>query len=384
VMGFFTPPRIVWGPGAIEQLSALGAHRAFLVVDPRLGRLERHRRVAEEFAKSDTTIEVFRDFTVPPTVQSVTHAAEEVRRFGPDWIVALGGGSTLDTGKALWALYEQPDLALASVSPLVELMLRRRARFVAIPTTSGSGSEASWVAHLWGAEGAPIELASRELVPDWALLDPGFPVSLPLPETLDSAWEVLGQALEALASAWSNPFSDAHAREAIQTAFYSLPKTVRQLDDVEARAPLHYAATSAGLAASNAQLGVGHALARALVGPTGLSYGRLLGILLPAVTEFNYPGARERYASLTDPPGTNPSNNRSTLAERLRSLADQLRFPKSLASAGVSEEQIRAALPEIVDRTLHGPSLTANPRIPTGSEIEALLWSAFHGRSVTF
>ncbi|MFZ0891066.1 MAG: iron-containing alcohol dehydrogenase [Thermoplasmata archaeon] len=383
-MGFFTPPRIVWGPGAIEQLSALGAHRAFLVVDPRLGRLERHRRVAEEFAKSDTTIEVFRDFTVPPTVQSVTHAAEELRRFGPDWIIALGGGSTIDTGKALWGLYEQPGLAFASMNPLVELTLRRKARFAAIPTTSGSGSESSWVAHLWGEDGAPIELASRELVPDWALLDPGFPVSLPLTETLDSAWETLGQALEALASAWSNPFSDAHAREAIQTVFYSLPKTIRQLDDREARAPLHYAATAAGLAASNAQLGVGHALARALVGPTGLSYGRLLGIVLPAVTEFNYPGARERYASLTDPPGANPTNNRSTLAERLRSLADQVRFPKSLAAAGVSEGQIRAALPQIREWTLRGPSIAANPRVPTASEVEALLWTVFHGRSVTF
>ncbi|MFZ1024329.1 MAG: iron-containing alcohol dehydrogenase [Thermoplasmata archaeon] len=383
-MGFFTPPRIVWGPGAIEQLSALGAHRAFLVVDPRLARLERHRRVAEELAKSDTTIEVFRDFTVPPTIQSVTHAAEELRRFGPDWIVALGGGSTIDTGKALWALYEQPDLVLAAVNPLVELTLRRKARFAAIPTTSGSGSEASWVAHLWGDDGTPIELASRELVPDWALLDPGFPVSLPLPETLDSAWEILGQALEALASAWSNPFSDAHAREAIQTVLYSLPKTIRELDDPEGRAPLHYAATAAGLAASNAQLGIGHALARALVGPTGLSYGRLLGILLPSVTEFNYPGARERYASLTDPPGAIPTNNRSTLAERLRSLADQLRFPKSLAAAGVSEEQIRAALPDILERTLRGPSIAANPRIPTRVEVEALIWIAFHGRSVTF
>jgi alcohol dehydrogenase class IV len=383
-MGFFTPPRIVWGPGAIEELSALGARRAFLVVDPRLGRLERHRRIAEELAKTDTTIEVFRDFTVPPTVRSITHAAEELRRFGPDWIVALGGGSTIDTAKALWVLYEQPDLALAAMNPLVELSLRRKARLVAIPTTSGSGSEASWVAHLWDEEGAPIELASRDLVPDWAILDPGFPVSLPLAETLDSAWEILAQALEALASAWNNPFSDAHAREAIQTVFYALPKVVRQLDDMESRAPLHYAATSAGLAASNAQLGIGHALARALVGPTGLSYGRLMGILIPAVTEFNFPGARERYASLTDPPGTNPTNNRATLADRLRLLADQLRFPKSLAGAGISEEQIRAALPGIVERTLRGPSTVANPRVPTAAEVEALLWAVFHGRSVTF
>jgi alcohol dehydrogenase class IV len=371
--GFFTAPRIAWGPGAIEQLSGLGARRALVVVDPTVARAGGHRRVVEELAKSDTTVEVVDDLAAPDRPDDLARLVARITGARADWVVAVGGGRVIDGAKAARLLAGRPDLSLTSFSPVVDLPDPPPVRAVAIPTTSGSGSEASWSADLWAADGTPVELAHRALVPDWALVDPAFAEALTPELRIDGALETAGQALESYLSAWANPFSDALAVDALATVLERLPHALRWSDDPDAKAALHYAATSSGLAASNAQRGVAHALARSLLGPTGLSYGRLLGIVLPAVLEFDRPSARDRLEALTTAVMRGEGANRVPLAVRFARLFESFRIPTDLASAGVDPERVRGPRATIVAHVLRSPAVLANPRVPSAEEVGRLL-----------
>ncbi|MGD0250964.1 MAG: iron-containing alcohol dehydrogenase [Thermoplasmata archaeon] len=375
--GFFTSPRIAWGPGAIEQLSGLGARRAVVVVDPAVSRAGGPRRVVEELAKSETTVEVIDDLSDPDRRDELDRLAARFRGAGADWVVAVGGGRLIDAVKAARLGAERSGTGWESITPVLDLPDPPRVRCVAIPTTSGSGSEASWTADLWGPDGAPVELAHRSLTPDWALVDPTFAAALPQDLVLDGAFETLTQALEAYLSAWANPFSDAFAVDAVLTVLDRLPHALRWSDDPDARSALHFAATGAGLAASNAQRGVAHALARSLMSPTGLSYGRLLGILLPHVLEFDRPSARDRVEAITRAASRTDDRGSTPLAARLLRTLETFHFPTSLAVAGVERSQLDAARSSIVTDTLRSPAVLANPRVPTPADIERLLETAF-------
>ncbi|HTT15497.1 MAG TPA: iron-containing alcohol dehydrogenase [Thermoplasmata archaeon] len=375
--GFFLAPRIAWGPGAIEQLSGLGIARAFLLVDPAVAAHEGPRRVAEELAKAGSVVATVADLAAPDRVPTVRALADRLRASGADGLVAVGGGRTLDAAKAARLLASEPTLDPEALPPDLDEGGGLPTRLVAIPTTSGSGSEASWSADLEAADGRPIELAHRAMVPDWALVDPAFAEPLPPERLLDGALETAAQAIEAYLSAWANPFSDALAVHAATTVVRRTGHALRwNTDDPEARAALHYAATAAGLAASNAQRGLAHALARALVAPTGLPYGRLVGIVLPFVLEYDQPGARERLealglaVALPDDAGRLAS---PPWPQRLRRLYDLWRVPTDLKAAGVPSEPVERHRAAIVAATLRSPAVLANPRVPSEPEVEALL-----------
>lgn len=370
---YFTSPAIAWGPGAIEQLSSLGARRAAVVVDPAVARADGHARVVEELVKGEAVLEVVADLEGPDRLPTSQQLASRLRAFAPDWIVAVGGGRTIDGAKAARLAFEIPELDLAAPPPILSLPEPPRSRFVAVPTTSGSGAEASWVADVETADGDPLEIATRALVPDWALVDARLAQSLPPKLAIFGALETAVQAAEAYLSAWASPFSDALAVDAFSTVIHRLPRAVRWSDDPDARSALHYAATAAGLAASNSQRGLAHALARALERPTGLPYAQLAGILLAPVLEFDRNGARERLEVLEAAvrnPG-DPSN--PPLPTRLRRLHDLLGVPRDLESAGVAPGPLLAQRDSIVARALRSPAVLANPRVPTPAEVAQLV-----------
>ncbi|MCI4357573.1 MAG: iron-containing alcohol dehydrogenase [Thermoplasmata archaeon] len=381
---FFIAPRVSAGPAALEQLGSLGAQRAAVVVDPAIVEAERTQRVVEELAQSSAAVEVLRWDGPEPTVPLVDALAGRLRSFAPDWIVGVGGGRTLDGAKAAWVRYARPQLDLASLTPLDELKLRSVAGFVAVPSTSGSGCDVSWTTMVRSSEGRAIELASRELVPDWALLDPALPATMPPEVTVDTGAELIGHAVEAIVSEWANPFSDAFAREALATAFSNLPKAVRRPEDLEVRLALHHAASFAGLAASNAQFGAAHALAVALGPETTVSYGRLLGILLPYVSEFNYPSSRERLERASAVLGAGAGKDRSAVAERLRTLLLPLGIPRTLKDAGLPSTVLSTGRERVVSRARASSATVANPRVASEEEYARLLGCAFDGVAVMF
>ena len=377
MMGFFTSPSICIGPGSIEQLSSLGVRRALVVVDPTVADRGGDRRIREELLKDGAQVEVSRSVTLAPTLDSLAPGSRTASEFSPDWIVAVGGGSTIDTAKGIWLRYARPELDLSSLTPLTELRLRERARFVAVPTTSGSGSEATWMAHFWDAQRRPVEIASRELVPDWALLDPTLPISMPAGITIDSAMDALAHALEALASAWSTLLSDGLAREAVGTLIPWLPEVLDHPEDLEMRGAVHSAATMAGLAISNAQSGLVHAIAHAIGPRSGLSHGRLVAILLPWVLEFNFPAARDAYQSLGGTLGAAAVQQAASFGDWFRQFNGRLGIPSTLAAAGVDVQALREQQAEWLPYVQSATSFGANPRIPSANELVALLARAF-------
>lgn len=374
--GFFTSPRVAWGPGAVEQLSGLEARRAFVVVDPNVVSRNGQHRVLEELSKSQTTVETVTAPVHADRLEEVEGVAAKARAFSPDWIVGVGGGRTLDLAKAVRLLVEAPTLTLSSLTPVFELPDPPRCRCVAIPTTSGSGSEASWAVDLRNSDDEPVELAHRSLTPDWALVDAGFAETLSNEQRRDGGAEALGQATEAYLSAWANPFSDALAVAVARTVFERLPHALKWSDDPEAKEALHYAATLSGLAASNAQRGVGHALARALMPVTGRSYGELVGILLPHVVEFDRPSARDRIEAMATALQRPDDRTAVPLGTRLLRLYDVIRLPSSLVAAGVDAAKVEENRRTIVANTLRSPGVLANPRVPAPADVELLLTAA--------
>jgi len=377
--GFFTSPGIAWGPGALEQLSGLGAQRAVVVVDAAIAALPPVQRITEEFAKSSTVVEVRNAGSDPDRIDSVTELARRFGEFGPDWIVAVGGGRTLDGVKAARLLFERPDLSLPTLTAVLDFPTPPRSRLVAVPTTSGSGSDASWSVDLVSTEGQPLEVAHRALIPDWAVVDVGFSEGLSSDLRRDGGVEALALATEAYLSAWANPFSDALATSVVRTVFERLVHAVRWSDDPEAKEALHAAATLAGLATSNAQRGVAHALARALAGPTGVSYARLLGVFLPRVLEFDRPSARDRIEELGLLVRTADERATVPFETHLLRLYDTLRVPVSLSSLGIDRTRLEPLRPAVVAATLRSPAVLANPRVPGAREVEALLDAALVG-----
>ncbi|MFZ0700184.1 MAG: iron-containing alcohol dehydrogenase [Thermoplasmata archaeon] len=371
--GFFTAPRVAWGPGAVEQLSGLGIRSALVLIDPTIAALDPARRVVQELARSETPAVVVDDIPATATLRTLARLIDRSQSASFDTVLGVGGGSLIDLAKALVATRARPDLDVRALTPLAEIAGPARPRLIAIPTTGGSGSEATGSSNLLAEDGSTIELVHRDLTPDWALVDPIFGRSMPPALAIDTGMEVVAHALEAIASEWANPFSDALARDAAVAALTALPRLARHPRDEEARTSLFYAATRAGLAASNAQLGLAHALARALLPDTGLGYGRLLGIVLPYVVDFNFGSARDRYLSLGPVLSEPVGQNHATLSERLHALGEQLQIPRSLAAAGVPLDALRAQRTAIVQRALHSTTCIANPRVPSPEELRRLV-----------
>ncbi len=382
MQGFFTAPSIVWGPGAIEQLSALGAKEVLLLVDREVHRHGGERRTEEELAKTGTHVVRYTEIDAEPTLASVERARAAIGSLAPDWIVAVGGGSTIDTAKALWIRLARPDLSLTDVTPLLELGLRSRIRCAALPTTGGSGSEATWSIHLTDDAGRPVEIASRELVPDWAVLDPAPTLTLSARRTAETGADAIAHALEAIASEWANPFADAAARQALAILVPVLPKVVRRGDDVGLRGEVQIAATLAGLAVSNAQYGVAHALARALGSALRRPHGSLVAALLPYVLEFNFPVARDRYQPLGSLLGAASVQSRGALAERIRQLWRSVDLPLTLGAAGVDAASLAPVREGVIAAAHRSPGAVANPRVPSPEELGRLLDAAVAGSVV--
>ncbi len=386
-MWFFTSPRLVFGPGSIEFLASLQARRALLICDRELARRGVPARVEEHLRTGGGDVRLFAEVDPEPKVSTVERALTAAKEFQPDVIVGLGGGSTLDVAKATYALYERPDLGLMDLHPLTDMTLGQRAILVGIPTTSGTGSEATWAVVLTEGEGGrKLELAHRELVPRWAILDPDLAATMPPKVTTDTAADALCHSVEAIASDWSNPFSDAYAKQAVEILMEELPRTTGAKGvPSPTRESLHYAATMGGLAFGNAQVGIAHAMAHALGSKFPVPHGRASGLFLPYSVEFNFDAARERYQKLRSALGAPHVASGHALADRIRTLWDQVGMSRTIPQAlPISAPEFERALPELVSRADQSTCVSSNPRLPTTAELERLFRAAWNGTRVDF
>lgn len=407
---FKIPPKLYFERGASQYLSKMpGISRVLIVTDETMQKLGYADKVEYYLRKrkQPVQIEVFADIEPDPSVETVRRGTAVMTRFQPDCIVALGGGSPMDAAKAMWLFYEYPDTDFEAIK-MKFLDIRKRvykyprlgskAQFVAIPTTSGTGSEVTSFAVITDKNSGNTKypLADYELTPDVAIIDPEYVYSLPGAVVADTGMDVLTHAIEAYVSVMANDYTDGLAIKAIQLVFENLEQSFLT-GDPAAREKMHNASTIAGMAFANAFLGINHSLAHKLGAEFGLAHGRTNAILMPHVIRYNagrptkfqsfpkyeYFKADVRYAEiarLIGLPAGSTADGVESLIQAVRKLNRALGIPESFQTAGVDEKQFLDCVGTLADRAFEDQCTTANPRLPLVKELEELYRKAYYGK----
>ena len=388
-MNRFTLPRdIYWGEGAIEELRKLDGKRAVLVLGG--GSMRRFGFVDKVLAylkEAGIETEFIENIEPDPSVQTVLKGAAKMREFEPDWIIAMGGGSPIDAAKAMWVFYEYPDTDFESlIQPFSFPTLRKKARFLAIPSTSGTGTEVTAFSVITDTEkGTKYPLADFNITPDIALVDPALAETMPPKLTAHTGMDALTHAIEAYTCMAANPLSDAYATGAIKKISQNLFKVLDNPKDAEARLELAQASTMAGIAFSNSMVGLVHSLGHALGAVAHLPHGLCMNLFLPYVLEYNKSVNGDKIAELllplagADIYAQTPADQRTDKTiETLYSIRDHLyeltQLPRNLRETGkVSESQ----LDEVAEKALNDGSIIYNPKEASLTQLREILQKAW-------
>ena len=349
----FCQTELFYGAGALQALQAETAHSVLVVADPFFAKSGEAARIGALVPGAAVT--VFGDVMPDPTLELVAQGLLVLQQCKPELLIALGGGSAIDCAKAMICLTDA------------------RPRFCAIPTTSGTGSEATSFSILTH-NGAKYPLIERQMLPDAAILDSDLLQQLPSTLIADAGMDILSHCLEAIAATGATPFSDALAAHSFCLVLQNLPASFQGQRAV--RGQIHLAATMAGMAFEQAGLGACHALSHALGGAFHLPHGRLNGILLPAVVQFNAQAVAGRYAALARQCGlagaSDPIAVRNLLSA-LRRLRAKLPLPATLQEAGVEPQQLQAHMPQLLHAAMQDACLQTNPRPASEADLRGIL-----------
>jgi len=379
-MWYFRAPQIVFGEDALTHLQNLDARRIAVVTDATLNRLGYARRVCEALP-AGAVAAVFDAIEPEPSLETARAGAAFLQSFAPDWIVAVGGGSVIDAAKAMWVLYANPEVDPSSINPIEDYGLRAKARFAAVPTTSGTGSEATWAIVLTDtAERRKLGLGSREAVPDLAVLDPEMVRELPARLTADTGLDALAHAVEGYTSTFHNDFCDGLCLQAARLVFAYLPRAWADGSDMEARTHLQNAATIAGLGFGNSMAALAHGMGHALGGVFHVPHGRAVALFLPYTVEFTAgAGETARYDEIAhalnlDPLA--PGEGAALLAAAIRQLERGVGQPLTLREAGIDPAAFEAELDALVENAMNDTQTLMAARIPDEDEMRALFRAA--------
>jgi acetaldehyde dehydrogenase/alcohol dehydrogenase len=409
-MWFRVPNQIYFNMNAVENLVQFPSRSTVIVTNAALeqfGLVD----VVRRYLPPHTLVHVSVIPDAEPEAKVVMQGVEILNVHRADQIVALGGGSVIDAAKIMKLKYQSPQADLEELAaPFLDLRKRvveyptekiHPARLIAIPTTSGTGSEVTPFAVLTDkSTGRKVTLADYSLTPDVAIVDPQFVMSMPRGLTADTGIDCLTHALEAGVSIYASPYTDSHAMQAMRLVFKYLPIAYEHPQDEEARSMMHNAACIAAMAFSNASVGVNHALAHAFGARFHVSHGRANALMLPYVIAYNaavptkfMPSpnqrayvAHKKYATMADLlglGGRSIDEKVGSLIAAVEQLLDQMGIPKSIAELGISKEDFEQALPDMIKAAFDDPSWRSNPRMPLMSELGDLFWQAWEGRAAT-
>jgi alcohol dehydrogenase class IV len=390
-MWFFNSPEIVFGSGALDYLEEIEGQRAFIVTDANIVALGFADQVCDKLGKAGMQCQVWAEVEPDPALETVQEGARVASAFRPDWIVGLGGGSCLDAAKGVWVLYERPDLTPDGINPIERLGLRQKARMIAIPTTSGTGAEATWGIVLTDeAEQRKLGLGSRENLPDMAFVDPSLAANLPPRLTAETGLDALTHAVEGYTSSWANDFCDGLCLKAIELIFKYLPRAYRDGSDSEAREKMHNAATLAGMGFGNSMVALAHSMAHSLGGVFHTPHGRGVVLFLPYSIEFIARGPTSmptRYADIArflGLPAETEQQGAASLVAAIRDLMTEVEQPQSLRELGLSREGLEANLESLATNAELDVYTVTSLRVPTRDEIIRLYRYAFEGWPIDF
>ena len=409
---FKVPEKIYFEAGSIEYLEKMpDIERAFIVTDEgmiKLGYVDKilyHLRKRQQYVHS----EIFSEVESDPSFDTIKKGVAAMRNFEPDVIIAIGGGSPMDAAKGMWLFYEHPEADVEGLK-LKFMDIRKRTykfpklgekcKMVAIPTTSGTGSEVTSFAVITDKQkNKKYPLADYELTPDVAIVDPDLVMSLPKSVTADTGMDVLTHALEAYVSNMASDYTDGLAEKAAELVIKNLEVAYDDGNNKLAREKMHNASTIAGMAFTNAFLGINHSLAHKLGAEFHLPHGRLNAIILPYVIKYNsskptkfvsfpkyeYFIADKKYYEIAKKIGLKADTVEegiNSLIAKIQEMNEHLNIPKSLQEAGVDEQEFLAKVDMLSDRAFEDQCTTANPRLPLVSELKQILLDSYYGKTI--
>ncbi|HIT85843.1 MAG TPA: bifunctional acetaldehyde-CoA/alcohol dehydrogenase [Candidatus Ornithomonoglobus intestinigallinarum] len=406
---FKVPDRIYFEKDSIQYLEKMpNISKAVIVTDPGMVALGYVDKILYYLRKREDPVHcrIYSDVEPDPSIETVMEGAKLMEEFKPDVIIALGGGSAMDAAKGMWLFYEHPDVNFNALR-LRFLDIRKRAfkfpkmtktQLVAIPTTSGTGSEVTSFAVISDKKNnMKYPLADYELTPNVAIIDPQFVMSLPKSATADTGLDVLTHAIEAYVSVMASDYTDGLAIKAIQLVFKYLPRAYKNgANDAEAREKMHNASCIAGMAFTNAFLGLNHSIAHKIGGEYHVPHGRANAVLLPYVIEYNaaipskfvsFPKykkfiADEKYAEIAHAlglPAKDAKEGVKSLVKAVKELMAEVNEPKSFAECGIDETEYMGKLADIANKAFEDQCTTANPKLPLVKEIEEIMKKAYYG-----
>lgn len=414
MLWFRTPQKVYFKNGCLpvalsELKDELGKKRAFVVTDRFLYKNGYANCITDKLSELGIAYHVFSDVQPDPTLANAQEGAREMAEFEPDVIIALGGGSAMDTAKIMWVLYEHPDVVFEDMAmDFMDIRKRiykfpkmgEKAYFVAVPTSAGTGSEVTPFAIITDQEtGTKYPIADYELLPNMAIVDADMMMNAPKGLTCASGIDVLTHALEAYASVMASDYTDAMALKAAKLVFDNLPSAYKNgANDPAAREKMANAACMAGMAFANAFLGVNHSMAHKLGAYHHLPHGIANALILTRVMRYNadptprkmgtfsqyqYPHTLERYAEVARYCGFGGKDDKESfenLIKQIEKLKKVIEIKPTIADYGVKEEDFLATLDEMVENAFNDQCTGANPRYPLMSEIKEIYLAAYYGK----
>jgi len=400
----FTLPRDLYhGKGSLEALKTLEGKKAIICVGG--GSMKRNGfldKAVDYLKEAGMEVQLFENVEPDPSVDTVMRGAKAMAEFKPDWIVAMGGGSPIDAAKAMWVFYEYPDTSFEDlITPFSFPTLRTKAKFCAIPSTSGTATEVTAFSVITDYEkGIKYPLADFNITPDVAIVDPALAETMPQKLTAHTGMDAMTHAIEAYVSTLHCDYTDPLALHAIKLIHNNLKKSYD--GDMIARDTMHNAQCLAGMAFSNALLGIVHSMAHktgAAFSGGHIIHGCANAMYLPKVIKYNSKNeeAAERYAEIArfiDLKGETTEELVDALIAELRSMNDQLNIPQAIKNYGpggvkadesiIDEKEFMDKLSETAKNAIADACTGSNPRIPTQEEMEKLLVAVYYDKDIDF
>lgn len=385
----FTIPREVYtGDDAIEVLRDLKGKKAFIVVGSERtiqdGTVAKVQSLLKE-ANMEST--VFQGVEHDPSFDTVQKGTEALREFGADWIIAIGGGSPIDAAKSMWIFYEHPDLEFCkALVPFSLPKLRNKARFVGITTTSGTATEVTSFSVITNPEtGIKYPIADYEITPDIAIVDTNLVMSLPAKLVAHTGMDALTHALEAYVSTVATPITDALAMKSIEMTTSYLIDSFQ--GNETARKQMHISRCLAGMAFSNAILGIVHSMAHKTGKLFDIPHGCANAIYLPYVIQYNAKEAPAKYVDVAKRLGLAGSTDAelvNALVLFMKNMNQAMNIPTSVAEFGISYEDFTAKMDVFAEEAVNDPCTSTNPRTVDTETMKKLYLCAYNGEDVTF
>lgn len=383
-MASFIIPRTVYhGLGSLEKLKEVPGKKAVIVIGEgsmkNSGYLEKTKSILQGAGIESA---IFEGVEPDPSFETVMKGAAFLQQEKPDVIVGLGGCSAIDAAKAMWVFYEHPDAKPEDIIPPFSIKpLRKKAVFVAIPSTSGTGTEVTCVSVITNrTKGIKYPIVSYEITPDYAIVDGELCQGMPPQVTANTGMDALAHDVEAFVASLANEYTDCLAKASIQSIFANLPKAYQEPNNLQARQAMHDASCMAGMSFTNALLGIVHSMAHQLGGMFGIPHGRANALLMPNVIRFNSK-ATQKYSQLANLVGQESAHEFALETERLR---QSVGIEDSLRQYGIVQADFDAKLDEISLNAFKDPCTGVNPRKPTVEEIKMLYQFCYVGEHANF